>query len=200
MADRELQNILSSGELTGAYFNDTSAGNRVPTVSDITATNAVYDDTSSGITATTTQQALDVLSNVGFTVMSGNSLTPQTIATSATKVNVFDTLQVEAGVGATGDVAQDRATATLDGVFKLRFEAFISYASNVDITWQIYKKGSPFGNSITLSGQGTKVFPITLLTSTNLIANDYLELYATASSSTDITISQSNGTLEKTIF
>ena len=140
------------------------------------------------------------LENTGLVVMSGNSLMPQTIAITPTKVVLFDTKEVEAGVGAIGDIALHRAIASLTGIFKLRFEAFLSYASNVDITWQIYKNGVAFGNSITLSGQGTKVFPITLLTSANLLANDYIELYATASASTNITISQVNGTLEKTHF
>ena len=140
------------------------------------------------------------LENTGLVVMSGNSLAPQTIAITPTKVLLFDTKDVEAGVGAIGDITLHRAIASLGGVFKLRFEAFVSYASNVDITWRIYKNGVPFGNSITLAGQGTKVFPITLLTSTTFIANDYIELYATASASTNITVSQVNGTLEKTHF
>lgn len=143
---------------------------------------------------------IDDLEATGLVVLSGNSLTPQSIATSATKVILFDTKEVEAGVGAVGDVVTNKATATLSGVFKLRFEAFVSYASNVDITWQMYKNGVAFGNTITLSGQGTKVFPITLLTSANLTTNDYLELYATASATTDLTVSQANGTLEKTHF
>ena len=149
----------------------------------------------------TTQDArIADLENTGLVVLNGNALAPQTIGTGATKVVLFSSKEVEAGVGAIGDVALDRAIATLDGIFKLRFEAFMSYASNVDITWRIYKNGSPFGNSITLAGQGAKVFPVTLITSTTLLADDYLELYASASASTNITISQVNGTLEKTHF
>lgn len=143
---------------------------------------------------------LAVLEEAGIVVMSGNGLVAQSIAITPTKVLLFDTKNVEAGVGAVGTVALQRATATLAGVFKLRFEAFVSYASNIDITWGMYKNGVPFGNTITLSGQGAKVFPITLITSTELLANDYLELYATASSVVDLTVAQANGTLEKTIF
>ena len=140
------------------------------------------------------------LENTGLVVLSGANLTPQSITTSATKVVLFDAKDVEAGVGAVGDVATNKATATLTGVFKLRFEAFVSYAGNVDITWQMYKNGVAFGNAITLSGQGSNVFPITLITSASLLANDYLELYATASATTDLTVSQANGTLEKTHY
>jgi len=198
--DRELSNALASGELSSIYLGGITATEKVQIKSDMTSANVSFDDTGLGITATTTQAALAALAEVGLVVMSGNSLTPQSITTSPTKVVLFDTKNVEAGVGTTGDVALNKATATLDGVYKLRFEAFVDYASNVDITWQMYKNGVAFGNSITLAGQGSKVFPITLITSATLLANDYLELYATASSTTNLTVSQANGTLEKTIF
>lgn len=140
------------------------------------------------------------LENTGLTVLSGNSLTPQSIGTSATKVTAFDSIDVDAGAGTSGDLVNQRAIADSAGVFKLRFEAFITYASNVDITWQIYKNGSPYGSSLTLSGQGATAFALVLISSANLLANDYLELYATASATTNITILQSNATLEKTHF
>lgn len=197
---RELQNVLNSGEITNISLGGVTADDAVPKKSDLTAPNIDFDDTGLGITATNVDQALSVLAEVGLLVMSGNALAPQSIGTSPTKVTLFGTKNVQAGVGVTGDVALQRATATLDGVFKIRFEAFVQYASNVDITWQIYKNGVAFGNSITLSGQGSKNMPITILTSTTLVATDYIELYATASATTDLTIAQTNGALEKTIF
>ena len=132
--------------------------------------------------------------------MSGTNLTAQTIGTTAIKVVLYDTKVVEAGVGVTGSVVDSKATVTLPGIFKIRFEAFVSYASNIDITWMLYKNGVATGNQITLSGQGATVFQIILLTSASLVANDYLELYATASASSDITMASTNGTIEKTIF
>ena len=197
---RELQTICSSGELTQMYLGGVAATDKVQKKLDMTSANISFDDTGLGITAVTAQAAIAALAEVGLLVMSGSALTPQTIGVTATKVALFDTKNVEAGVGVLGDIATDKATATLSGVFKIRFESFLSYASNVDITWQLYKNGVAYGDSITLAGQGSKVFPITLITSDNFIANDYLELYATASSSTNITIAQANGTLEKTIF
>lgn len=140
------------------------------------------------------------MEETGITVRAGSNLTPQTIAVTPTKIVNFDTTLIEAGVGTIWDTINLRMTATLDGIFKLRYESFITYASNVDITWQIYKNGVPFGNSITLSGQGATVFPLVLLSSASLLAGDYLELYGTASASTTLTISQANGTLEKTHF
>jgi hypothetical protein len=143
---------------------------------------------------------LDAIENSGIVVLTGSNLVAQTISTSPTKVVFADSKPVEAGTGATGDIALNRATAGAIGVYKLRFEAFLDYTSNVDITWQIYKNGSPLGSGMTLSGQGATVFQVSLITSTTFIANDYIELYATASSSTDITIAQANGTLEKTYY
>ena len=200
MADKQLATILNSGDINSIYLGGTASTDKVQKKSDLTGLNVTIDDTGLGVTANTVQEAFAILAEVGITVMSGTNLTPQTIGTSATKVVLYDTLQVEEGVGVEGDFANSKATITLDGVFKIRFEAFVSYASNVDITWALYKNGSPFGNTITLSGQGTNVFPIVLLTSTNLLTDDVLELYATATASTSLTITQSNGTLEKTIF
>lgn len=140
------------------------------------------------------------IENAGMTVRTGSNISPQTIATTATKVVSFDTTAVEAGVGTLWDTVNLRMKATTDGIFKLRYESFVSYASNVDITWQIYKNGATFGNSITLSGQGATVFPLVLLSSAPLLADDYLELYATATASTALTVVQANGTLEKTHF
>lgn len=200
MATRELQVIASSGELTQIYLGGVLTTDKVQKKLDMTSANISFDDTGMGISASTAQAALAILAEVGLVVMSGNSLVAQTIGVTPTKVVLFDTKNVEAGVGVTGDVATNKATATLAGVFKLRFEAFLSYASNIDITWTLYKNGVVYGNAITLAGSGAKIFPITLITSANLLAADYIELYATASSSTNITISQANATLEKTIF
>ena len=200
MEDRELQNVLNSGEITAIYIGGQATTDKVQVESDMEAANIGFDDTGLGVTATTSQEALAALAEVGLVVLSGSSLAAQTIGTTATKIVFSDTKSVEAGVGVAGDVSLNRASALLAGVFKLRFEMFLSYASNVDITWRIYKNGAAFGNSITLPGQGAKVFPITLITSTSLAQGDYLELFAAASSATDITVAQANGTLEKTIF
>ena len=142
----------------------------------------------------------DALALTGMTVMSGHTLTPQTIGITPTKVLSFDTVAIDVGVGTSGSVTTNSVTADLSGVFKLRYESFLSYASNVTITWQIYKGGVPFGEAMALAGEGATVFPLLLISSTPLTAGDELELYATASASTDITILQSNGTLEKTHF
>lgn len=143
---------------------------------------------------------ISVLENTGMTVMSGNNRPIQSIGTTATKVDLFNTIEIDAGVGTSGDVTLDRATAGLDGIYKLRFEAFVKYASNVSITWQMYKNGVAFGNSITLFGHAADPFPIVLISSSNFLAGDYLELYATASATTDLTVTHANGTIEKTQF
>lgn len=184
MADQQLQTILNSGGISSMYIGGTTSADKVQKKSDVDLVAA----------------RVATLENTGMTVLSGSSLTPQTIGTSATAVASFDTLSIEAGTCTTGSVAGQSMTADCDGVFKLRYEAFVSYSNSVDITWQIYKNGIPFGSSITLSGQGAKVFPIVLLSSANLLAADVLKLYATATASTAITITQANGTLEKTAF
>ncbi len=180
---QQIVDLVTNGQAISDMF-DTAFGN-IDTAIDQVDTNTA---------------ALVVLNNTGMVVRAGSNIAPQTINTSATKVVSFDTTVIEAGVGAVWDVANVRMKATLDGVFKLRYESFISYASNVDITWQIYKNGAPFGSSVTLSGQGATVFPLVLISSAPLLANDYLELHGTASASTPLTVVQANGTLEKTYF
>jgi len=198
--DKELQTILNSGGVNTIYLGGTSSTHKVQKKSDMTGANVSIDDTGLGISAASVQAALAILGEVGFMVMTGNNIAPQTIGTSATKVNTFDTLMIQEGVGVEGSVADDKAIATKAGVFKIRFEGFVSYSVSVDIEWQIYKNGSPFGTAITVSGQGSTPFPLLRLASANLVEDDYVELYATASSSTDVTIHQSSGAMEKTIF
>jgi len=200
VADKELQTILNSGGINSIYLGGATSTHKVQKKSDMTGANVSFDDTDLGITATSVQAALAILGEVGLMVMSGTNIAPQTIGTSATKVNTFDTLAIEEGVGATGNVADDKATVTLDGIFKIRFEAFVTYSNSVDIEWQIYKNGSPFGASVTLSGQGSTPIHILRLANTSFLKDDYVEMYATASASTDVTIIQSSGSMEKTIF
>jgi len=200
MADKELQTILNSGGINSIYIGGATSPKKAQIKEDMTAANSSFVDTGLGITAANVQAALAILGEVGMSVMGGINIAPQTIGTSPTKVNTYDSLIIEVGVGTEASHVEDKATATLTGIFKIRLEAFVSYASNIDISWQIYKNGSPFGASLTLSGQGTTVFHICRMATAELAADDYLELYATASAATDLTIVQSVGTIEKTIF
>lgn len=200
MVDRELQTILNSGGINTIYLGGTASTDKVQKKSDLTGGNVTVDDTGLGITANNMQEAFAIMAEVGLLVLSGTSRPTQALTTSPAKIQAFDTKQIETGVGCSGDVALHRASATLDGVYKLRFESFVSYSGSADITWQMYKNGTPFGNSVTIPGQGTKVFPIVLISSTSLTAGDYLELYGTGSTSVSLDISQANGTLEKTLF
>jgi len=200
MADKELQTILNSGEINSIYIGAATSPKKVQIKEDMTAANSSFDDTDLGITAVSVQAALAILGEVGMSVMTGTSIAPQTIGTSPTKLNTFDALALEVGVGTEASFVDDKVTITLSGLFKMRFEAFVSYASHIDIEWQIYKNGSPFGVPLTLSGQGTTVFHLCRMANAEFAADDYLELYATASASTDLTIVQSAGSMEKTIF
>ena len=200
VVDKELQTILNSGGINSIYLGGATSIHKVQKKSDMTGANVSFDDIDLGITATSVQAALAILAEVGMSVMSGTNIAPQTIGTSPTKLNTFDALALEVGVGTEASFVDDKVTITLEGIFKMRFEAFISYASNVDIEWQIYKNGSPFGTPLTLSGQGATVFHFCRMTNATFAKDDYLELYATASASTDLTIVQSAGIMEKTIF
>jgi len=195
MPTRDIQEYLDSGEETDVKKGGVTADD---SLQDLGEVKVITDALDARVTAN--EDALAILNNSGLTVMSGSSLTPQTINIVPTPIISFDTLAIEVGVGTEGDVLTQSIKATDDGVFKLRYEAFLSYASNVTITWKIYKNESPFGDAITLTGKGAEVFTLVLISATELLANDILQLYGTASASTDITIAQSNGTLEKTYF
>lgn len=184
---------------------NTNSTNIATAQADLSALTTRVDTAETNITNNDTDiAALDVrivdLEDTGMTVMSGNNRPIQSIGLTATKVDLFDTIEIDVGVGTSGDATLDKATADSDGVYKLRFEAFVKYASNVAITWQMYKNGVAFGNSITLFGNNADPFPIVLISSSNFLAGDYLELYATASATTDLTVTHANGTIEKTHF
>lgn len=196
MADSQLQTILNSGDISSVYLGGTTVADKLLKSSEVDAKIAALEDGK----VQENIEAIAVINNSGMSVLGGNALTPQTIAVTPTPVVSFDTLSIEVGVGTTGSVLNQSMTADVNGVYKLRYESFLSYASNIDITWQIYKNGVPFGNAITLAGQGSKVFPIVLISAAYLLAGDELKLYGTASASTDITVAQANGTLEKTYF
>jgi len=200
MEDKELQTILNSGGVNSIYLGGTTSTKKVQKKEDMTGANVSVDDTGLGVSADNVQEAFAIFAEVGLMVMAGVAIAPQVIGTSPTKVNTFDTLVIEEGVGVTGDVVNDKGTITLDGIFKVRFEAFVLYAGNVDIAWQIYRNGSPFGSPVTLPGQGATPFPILRIANTPLEKDDYIELYATASTSASVTIVQSSGSIEKTIF
>jgi len=200
MADKELQTILNSGEINSIYIGAATSPKKVQIKENMTASNSSFDDTGLGITAASVQAALAILGEVGMSVMTGTSIAPQTIGTSPTKLNTFDALALEVGVGTEASFVDDKVTITLSGLFKMRFEAFVSYASHIDIEWQIYKNGSPFSAPLILSGQGATVFHLCRMSNAIFAEDDYLELYATASASTDLTIVQSAGIMEKTIF
>jgi hypothetical protein len=173
--------------------------NNIATNTSNIATNTI-DISNNTSTLTNIDARIENLENVGLTVLSGSNLPVQSIGTSPVKVSAFDSILIDTGVGTSGSVLNQRATAELDGVFKIRYESFISYASNVTITWQIYKNGLPFGSSLSLAGRGAEVFPLVLISSTELLAGDFIELYATSSATTDLTTKHANGTLEKTYF
>ena len=196
--------VTENSSIVNSLFNNTGniASNTLAiatNTSDI-ATNTADIATNTADIADHEIRLLDI-EDTGMTTMSGNNITPQSlVAATSTKINSFDTILIDVGVGTAGSIALQRMTAEHAGIYKLRYESFVSYASNVTITWQIYKNGVAFGNSITLSGQGAAVFPIILISSAQLAVDDYLELYGTASANDTLTVAQANGTLEKTHF
>jgi len=180
MADTELQAILSGGAITNIQIGGATVNEAVPVKSEL-------KDPS--------------LQEVGITNMRGANIAPQSlIADTPAKVNLFDTKVVEAGVGVSGYVVTQRATATLNGLFKIRLDALVDYASNVDITWDLYKNGSPTGVPVTISGQGATAFQIVKVSTESFVATDYIELYATASADTTLKVHSAYGSFEKTIF
>lgn len=181
---------------------DASDGANIKTWYEAEADTNAYTDTDKAEVAKIAgiETTVNNLNDVGMTVLSGSNIAPQTIGLTPVKVALFDTIAIDVGTGTTGSIANQRASADVAGVYKLRLEAFVAYASNVDIEWEIYVSGVPTGNNITLAGHGTQYFSITLISALELLANDYVELYATASASTPMTVLHSNGTLEKTHY
>lgn len=203
MADRELSNKLSSGEITQIKIGGTAAGNIVPTTDEANA----FDNSTTSLTSTTKQNALVELANVGYAHMVLN--TPytggQTQSTTPAKISAFDTIHHNVNGAITPTVDTNESTHThkftIDkaGTYRVYGTVTAEFSSSNDITLELYKNGSPTGAKMQLQGRGAGK-PVLFMYAGDLDfeATDYAELYAYAdAASVSLLVTSSSVTLER---
>lgn len=201
MADKLLQTVLNSGEITNMFIGGTTADDRVVILADLIATNTDFDNTSTSLAATTVQAALVELANVGLAHMSlGTPYTVgQTLGTTPAKLSAFDTINKDINGAVTPLVDTSEAVPahkfTIDktGLYRVYGTIEAEFASSDAVSMQLYVNGVASGRPVTLQGRGAgKPVLFSYIDIASFTATDYLEIYAysdAASTSTLITSS-----------
>lgn len=198
MADRELQDILDSGEIASAYFGGTTADKKVQL--------AGFDNSSTSLSATTLQAALVELANVGLAHMT--LVTPysagQTIGTSPIKLSLFDTIHHSINGALTPVVDTSEATPAhsftviKNGLYAIYGTVTAEFASADAVSLILYKNGSPISPNVELQGRGAgKPVMYSYTDLVDLLATDVLEVYAVSTASTSVVITASSMIVER---
>lgn len=98
---------------------------------------------------------------------------------------------------------EDRNTLNTDGTYAIRTFGSAGIANNIDVEFSFYKNGeqvNPDSNPI-FTGKGvTKPIPISNGAVLEFLAGEYLEIWAKASTATDMTLYHSASSIEKKVF
>lgn len=201
MADRELQNILSSGEITSMYIGGVASTDKVQVESDMEASNIGFDNSSTSLSATTAQAALVELANVGLAHMALDTpyTVGQTLGLTPIKISLFDTIHHDINGAVTPVLDTSEAvpahsfTADKNGLYSIYGTVVAEFSSSAAVSLQLYKNSVAFGRPVELQGRGAgKPVEFTYNDLVDLVATDVLEIYGfadTASTSTLITAS-----------
>lgn len=207
MADRDLQVVLSSGEISGANFGGTATTNKVLTKGESDAAYLLFDNSPTSLLATTIQAALVELANVGLAHMT--LVTPytagQTVGLTPVKISLFDTIHHNINGAVTPLVDTSEVSAThkftidKDGLYTVYGTVVAEFASADAISLRLYKNGVAIAPPVTLQGRGAGK-PVLYAYSDliDLVATDYLEVFAVSdTAATSLLIISSSMTVER---
>lgn len=183
MADQQLQTILNSGGITAIFLGGVTTADKVLKKSEVDA----FDNSATSLAATTQQDALVELANVGLAHMT--LVTPytggQTIGLTPIKVSLFDTIHhningaVTPIVDTSEAVPAHKFTINKNGLFAVYGNVTAEFASSDAVSLQLYKNGAPLGIPVEVQGRGAgKPVAFTYNDLLDLVATDYLEIYA----------------------
>ena len=201
MADRDLQAILNSGEITNIFIGGVTSDDRVVIFSDLTGANIDFDNTSTSLTSSTVQAALAELANVGYAhmVLATPYSGGQTLSTTPQKLSLFDTIDHDVNGAVTPLVDTSEAipahSFTIDktGTFQIYGTVEAEFSASNEVTIELYKNSVTTGLNVSLQGRGAgKKVQFTYISDIDVAATDVLEIYAyadAASVSTLITAS-----------
>lgn len=207
MADRELQTILNSGEITSIKLGGTGTDDAVPTLATLIATNIDYDNSATSLIATQLQAAIDELANVGYghMILATPYTGGQTIGTTPVKLSCFDTIHHDVNGALTMVVDTSEAipahkfTTDKTGTYEIKGNITAEFSSSSALTLQLYKNGVSIASaSVELQGRGAgKPVVFSYLDVIDATATDYFEIYAFADSSTSVLITGSSVIMER---
>lgn len=173
MADRELQTVLNSGEITSMYIGGVSSDKKV----------VIKDDIEPSILA----------------LGAAGELTPQALSNGvAEKLTWYDSEIATRGTDITHSLPVQEINILTSGIYRIMGTITFEYASGVSVEFSLYKNGTPSGFSNTATGEGSNdPVSVPYIGVSSLSAGDVLSIYVTASSSNSITVNRSSVVIEK---
>ena len=185
MADRELTNKLSSGEILQIKIGGTASANIVPIQSDLDAIDA----------------DISALQDVGVSHMvATTSLTPQAVvATVAEKLTAFNTILHDIGTASTPSLVDQSFTIDEEGLFRVYGTIIVEAANNSTISLELRKNDVAISPAIILKSAGDPL-PFTYISMFDLVATDVLTIWIKSSATENITVSSASVVVEKTSF
>lgn len=202
LSDKQMQTILSSGEITEIKLGGTATTDVVQTKAEMTATNISQDNSGNELSSTDVAGTLGELANVGLGhMMTSIQKAGQAITTTPTKIDIFDMIHHDINGAVTPSPALDRFTIDKSGLFRVYGTVTAEFSSSNVATMQMYKNGVAEGFAINLQGRGAGkpvIFSYTDLG--DFIANDYLEIYVSVDGTDSIVIDTASMIVERTIF
>lgn len=203
MADQQLQTILNSGGITTIFLGGVTTADKVLKKSEVDA----FDNSATSLAATTQQAALVELANVGLAhmILSTPYTGGQIIGLTPIKISLFDTIDHDINGAVTPLVDTSEAVPahkfTIDkgGLFAVYGTVTAEFSSSAVLLLTLYKNGTPITPPVELQGRGAGkpvMFAYTGLV--DLVATDYLEVYAVAdTASTSVLITSSSMIVER---
>lgn len=148
-----------------------------------------FDNSATPLAATTRQDAIVELANVGYAhmILSTPYTVGQTLSTTPVKISAFDTIHhnVNGAITPTVDISEaipaHKFTINKSGRYRIYGTLIGEFSQSNDITIELYKNGVASGAKVNLQGRGAnKAVQFTFIGDFSYIATDYLELYAYA--------------------
>ena len=205
--DRDLQNILSSGNITAMQIGGITADEKVLTQIEHTAAITSFDKTLTSLVAITVQAALEELANIGYghMILATPYTGGQTVGTTPIKISTFDTIHhdVNGAVTPIVDISEavpaHKFTADKTGTYRIYGTIEAEFASSDAVSLILYKNGVEFGRRVTVQGRGAgKPVLFSYIDLASLTATDYLEIYALSdAASTSVLITGSSMVVER---
>lgn len=175
------------------------------------STEVTQDNSGNVLSSTDVDGSINELANVGLSHMTtGTPVASQTLTTTAAKVAVFEAVHHELGGAVTSTVdnivtptASHKFTINTAGTYRVYGVIGAEFSSSNSVALILYKNGTTaLSPAIDVQGRGAgKPVLFTYTDLVDLVATDYLELWAIADSvSVPTVFSYGTMTVERTIF